>query len=99
MKLTFLAVGAFLLFAGGLVLNLATVNAAAFSALPQDAPRISVADAKKAFDDGTAVFIDTRNAASYNDERIKGALNYTVSDIEKRIAEIPKDKKIIAYCS
>ena len=96
MKLTFLAVGAFLLFAGGLVFNLTTVNA---SLVANEAPRISLADAKKAFDEGTAIFIDTRNSVAYNDERIKGALNFTVSDVEKRIAEIPKDKKIIAYCS
>ncbi|HYP51252.1 MAG TPA: hypothetical protein VEQ34_09950, partial [Pyrinomonadaceae bacterium] len=38
-----------------------------------DAPRISLADAKKDFDAGNVVFVDTRAATSYNQEHIKGA--------------------------
>jgi hypothetical protein len=64
-----------------------------------NAPRITLADAKKDFDSGSAVFIDTRSADAYKLERIKGAINITLSDSENRYKEIPKDKKIIVYCS
>ena len=64
-----------------------------------DAPRITLADAKKDFDAGTAVFVDTRAASAYQNERIKGAINMPVEAAELRYKEIPTDKKIIAYCS
>ena len=64
-----------------------------------DAPRITLAEAKKDFDAGNAVFIDTRAKAAYDTEHIKGSINMTTSDVETRYAEIPANKKIIAYCS
>jgi len=64
-----------------------------------DAPRISLADAKKAYDDGAAVIVDVRDVNAYKQERIKGALNIPIADIAANIAKLPKDKKIIVYCS
>jgi 3-mercaptopyruvate sulfurtransferase SseA len=64
-----------------------------------DAPRISVADAKKDFDAGNVVFVDTRAEASYRTEHIKGAINVPAQEIQTRYTEVPKSKKIIAYCS
>ncbi|MBA2379932.1 MAG: rhodanese-like domain-containing protein [Blastocatellia bacterium] len=63
------------------------------------APRISLAEAKKAFDDGTAVFIDTHVKAAYDAEHIRGAINISVQDLPTKVSTIPKGKKIIAYCS
>lgn len=64
-----------------------------------DAPRITLADAKKAFDAGTAVFVDTHVKQAYDVEHIKGAINITVQDLDAKFNSIPKGKKIIAYCS
>ena len=64
-----------------------------------EAPRITLEEAKKEFDKGTAVFIDTRAQSAYNVEHIKGAINIPAEAFETRYSEIPKDKKIIAYCS
>ncbi len=64
-----------------------------------DAKRISLADAKKEFDADNVIFIDTRAEASYKNEHIKGAINITEQTLEEKYKEIPKDKKIIAYCS
>lgn len=64
-----------------------------------DAPRITLADAKKDFDAGTAIFVDTRNDASYKLEHIKGSINISADMLEAKYKELPKDKKIIAYCS
>jgi Rhodanese-related sulfurtransferase len=64
-----------------------------------DAPRIALADAKKDFDAGAAIFIDSRGEDSFKDEHIKGAINIPLADIGKRIKDVPKGKKIIVYCS
>jgi|SRR5215203_3167022 len=64
-----------------------------------NAPRISLADAKKAFDAGNVIFIDTRGEAQYQQEHVKGAINIPSDSFPARYAEVPKDKQIIAYCS
>ncbi|MEZ5424879.1 MAG: rhodanese-like domain-containing protein [Pyrinomonadaceae bacterium] len=64
-----------------------------------DAPRIELAEAKKAYDDGDTLFIDTRSEAAYKTEHIKGAVNIPAGEFETRYKEVPTDKKIIAYCS
>lgn len=62
-------------------------------------PRISLADAKKAFDEGNVVFVDTRAEIQYREEHVKGSINIPAETFETRFAEVPKDKKIITYCS
>ena len=62
-------------------------------------PRVSLADAKKAFDEGNVVFVDTRAETTYKQEHIKGALNIPAEAFQTRYTEVPKDKKIITYCS
>ena len=86
--------------------NSTTVNSAPNAAPKVDehghadeAARISLTEAKKEFDAGNAVFLDTRAEAAYNNEHIKGALNVTEATLEEKYKEIPKGKKIIAYCS
>lgn len=64
-----------------------------------DAPRISLADAKKAYDDKSAVFVDTHSKQTYDADHIAGAINMTTADIVAVGDKIPKGKKIIAYCS
>ncbi|QYO66215.1 rhodanese-like domain-containing protein [Leptolyngbya sp. 7M] len=63
------------------------------------AKRISLADAKTAYDAGTAVFIDTHSEASFTNEHITGAINVPTLKVEEKFDSIPKGKKIIAYCS
>lgn len=67
---------------------------------PDDnAPRMTLEEAKKVFDAGKAFIIDTRPADAFKQEHIKGAVNITSEAVEARLSEIPKDKTIIAYCS
>ena len=63
------------------------------------APRISLADAKKDFDAGTAVFIDTHSPDQYAQRHIKGSINIPANQLDAYFNKIPKGKKIIAYCS
>jgi 3-mercaptopyruvate sulfurtransferase SseA len=64
-----------------------------------NAPRINLAEAKKEFDAGNAVFVDTRAESAFKQERIKGAINIPADQFEARYKQIPTGKKIIAYCS
>ena len=65
----------------------------------QDAPRITLADAKKDFDAGTAVFVDTHMPEQYEQRHIKGSINVPANNMEPYVNKIPQGKKIIAYCS
>ena len=64
-----------------------------------DAPRISLAEAKKDFDNKTAVFVDTHAKEQFDLEHIPGAINVQANTIKQNLNKIPKGKKIIAYCS
>jgi rhodanese-related sulfurtransferase len=64
-----------------------------------DVQRISIAEARAAFDSGKAVIIDVRGEASYNAGHIKGAKVIAVGEISARAGELPRDKTIILYCS
>jgi 3-mercaptopyruvate sulfurtransferase SseA len=82
--------------------NLTASNAAPLPSMSpaDDAPRISLEDAKKDFDAGTAVFVDSRAPEAYKIEHIKGAINIPTADkIKEGLKSIPPDKKIIVYCS
>ena len=79
--------------------NTATASQTDNHGLIDDAPRITLAEAKKDFDDGDVIFIDTRGEGSYKTEHIKGAINLPVEFAEMRYKELPTDKKFIVYCS
>jgi 3-mercaptopyruvate sulfurtransferase SseA len=65
----------------------------------EEVPRISLADAKKAFDEGNAYIVDARAESVYKDEHIKGAVNITSGTLDHHLKELPTNKKIIVYCS
>ncbi|GAP06507.1 rhodanese-related sulfurtransferase [Anaerolinea thermolimosa] len=102
----------FLLIFGGLVLlsigliflalNAPTTNASQGGTLdipfPQIA-RVSLADAKSAYDKNMAIFIDVRDSGSYAASHIANALNIPLTELEGRLAEIPRDRWIITYCT
>ncbi len=62
-------------------------------------PRVSLEDAKKAFDTQSAIFVDVRDSTSYAQQHVKGALNIPLGDLESRLNELPKDQWIILYCT
>jgi rhodanese-related sulfurtransferase len=63
-----------------------------------EVPRIELADAKAAFDDRTAIFIDSRPAEAYKDGHVAGAINIPLGSTDN-FSSLPKGKKIIVYCS
>ena len=64
-----------------------------------DIHRISIAEARAAFENGKAVIIDVRGEAPYKAGHIKGAKMIAVEQIGARSSELPTDKTIILYCS
>ena len=63
------------------------------------APRINGEDAKNAIAKGEAVLVDVRAKESYDLEHAKGAISLPLHELPSRMGELPKDKKIITYCT
>lgn len=61
--------------------------------------RVSVEEAKAAFDSGTAVFVDVRSAEAYQAVHISGAVNIPSEELEARLGELDKSQWIITYCT
>lgn len=63
-----------------------------------EVPRINLADAKKAFDDGSAIFVDSRSADSFKALHVKGAISIPFGSTDD-FSSLPKGKSIIVYCT
>lgn len=61
--------------------------------------RVSLEDAKAAYDAGTAVFLDVRDSATSNVSHIPGALFIPVSELANRLSELNPSSWIITYCT
>jgi rhodanese-related sulfurtransferase len=63
-------------------------------------PRVSVAELKKAIDAGQAIVIDVRDAGSYADGHLPGAINVPLEALQPKLATLKAAKKpIVAYCA
>ena len=47
---------------------------------------------------GEVVVLDARPAEEYRAGHIAGALSIPVAELERRLAEVPRGKEVIAYC-
>ena len=75
---------------------------ASTASVPQEVERITVEQLKEKIDKNEPVFIiDSRSTGSYDgsDYKIKGSVRIPESEIEARLAEIPRDKPIVIYCT
>ncbi len=52
----------------------------------------------KRLDDGSVVLLDVRPEDEFALGHLPGALNIPFADLERRLAELPKDTQIVAYC-
>jgi 3-mercaptopyruvate sulfurtransferase SseA len=62
-------------------------------------PRISLADAKAAYELKNATFIDVRDSMSYSEGHIPGALSIPLEDLSDRINELDPANWYILYCT
>ena len=68
-------------------------------AAPSDpAVDVSVEEALRLWQSKEAILIDVRTPAEYRDGHIPGVANIPLDELEKRIGEIPKDKKVVLIC-
>ena len=49
--------------------------------------------------EGRHLVLDVRDADKWAAEHVPGALNIPLKDLPARMAELPKDKTIVPYCS
>jgi ABC-type enterochelin transport system substrate-binding protein len=63
------------------------------------ARRVGPAELQKMIEGGNVVVYDTRSKASYDQEHIKDALSMPSDEVERRVAEFPRDKTLVFYCT
>lgn len=61
--------------------------------------RVSLIDAKAAYDIGNAIFIDTRGEPNYSQGHIPGSLSITDSEILSYLDQFSPEDWIITYCT
>ncbi|HLO31689.1 MAG TPA: rhodanese-like domain-containing protein [Anaerolineales bacterium] len=66
-----------------------------------EVPRVSVQEAKVAFDSGEALIVDVRSPEAYAASHVPGALNVSLGEIETNPAglKLAQDQWIITYCT
>lgn len=81
-------------------LSLAACGGASSSgaAVAGDSTRVNGPEAQKLVAEG-AFLLDVRTTQEFGDRHLEGATNIPVSDIQKRLSELPKDKPIVVYCA
>jgi 3-mercaptopyruvate sulfurtransferase SseA len=99
-----------LVLGGGLLLLLAALTYAVLNkpatmvATPtpgsvEQVTRVTLEDAKAAYDDGKAVFVDVRDSSSYVAGHIPGAVLMPISEMPTRSGELNPKSWIIPYCT
>jgi hypothetical protein len=76
------------------------VNTGATIMSEQTAPRMPIAEFKALYDNPNTrpVILDVRAKQSYDEGHIAGAISFPEAEVDARVAELPKDRLIIAYC-
>lgn len=67
---------------------------------PAAVPRISVAELKKAMDQGQVLVVDVRDASSFAAGHIPGSVLVLPEEVARKAAELKASKKaIVTYCA
>ncbi|MFZ3059938.1 MAG: rhodanese-like domain-containing protein [Candidatus Methanoperedens sp.] len=59
---------------------------------------VSVQQAREMIDSGDVLILDVRTQEEYNAGHIKNSTLIPVQVLDKRLNELPRDKKILVYC-
>jgi 3-mercaptopyruvate sulfurtransferase SseA len=79
--------------------NTATPAAAQSNIPHPEIKRISPQESQSLVAKNEAVIVDVRDASAYQAGHVKGALHVTGADLQARLKDLPRDRKIITYCS
>jgi ribosomal protein L40E len=64
-----------------------------------EVPRMPLAEAKARFEAGTTIFMDVRSREDYETAHIPQAVSLPLADLAARYQELPREAKILAYCT
>lgn len=78
--------------------RLAEVERAARDYLGEEVERIGRGELLARLADGDVVLVDVRPAEEYAAGHIDGARSIPLEELEQRLAELPEDAEIVAYC-
>ncbi len=78
--------------------RLAEVERAARDYLGEDVQVIGREELRERLARGDAILIDVRPREEYEAGHIEGARSVPIEELEKRLAELPADREIVAYC-
>jgi rhodanese-related sulfurtransferase len=78
--------------------RLAEVERAAADYLGEEVERIGRSELLARLADGDVVLVDVRPAEEYTAGHIEGARSIPLAELEQRLAELPDDAEIVAYC-
>ncbi len=78
--------------------RLAEVERAARDYLGDDVEALSREQLLSRLGRGDVVLVDVRPAEEYAAGHIEGALSIPLDELERRLAELPADREIVAYC-
>jgi len=78
--------------------RLAEVERAARDYLGEDVDTIGRQDMLERLASGDIVLVDVRPEAEYAAGHIEGAQSIPLDDLERRLAELPPDAEVVAYC-
>jgi rhodanese-related sulfurtransferase len=78
--------------------RLAEVERAAADYLGEDVERIGRSELLARLADGDVVLVDVRPAEEYAAGHIGGARSIPITELERRLAELPEDAEIVVYC-
>jgi rhodanese-related sulfurtransferase/predicted transcriptional regulator len=78
--------------------RLAEVERAARDYLGEDVDTIGRQDLLERLERGDVVLVDVRPEAEYEAGHIDGAQSIPIDELERRLAELPPDAEVVAYC-
>jgi rhodanese-related sulfurtransferase len=78
--------------------RLAEVERAARDYLGEEVEAIGREELIARLSRGDAVLLDVRPSDEYEAGHIEGARSIPIDELERRLAELPKDREVIAYC-
>jgi rhodanese-related sulfurtransferase len=78
--------------------RLAEVERAAGEYLGEDVDSIGREELVRRLEHGDVVLVDVRPQAEYDAGHIEGAKSVPLDELERRLAELPPDAEIVAYC-
>jgi rhodanese-related sulfurtransferase len=70
--------------------------------VPENPSRLSVADARALIERGDPVaFVDSRNPIAWASAKIKirGAHRVPIDEVDEHLHELPRDQRLIVYCT